>query len=109
MNRHEQSPEAEVAWEADETAAAAAEAAAIGGHAVYPGVTPEQRPLVEAGEGVAEGFELAESDLVRDAEADPDRDLGRLVRGFPAETAPGSARLRDGEADHARSSETADW
>lgn len=54
--------------EAQETAAAAREAAAIGGHVSYDGEDPAQRPLIEAGEGVAEGFELAEQELIEAAE-----------------------------------------
>jgi hypothetical protein len=42
-------------------------------------VDPAQRPLTEAGEGVAEGFELAEEELIEPAQhdgtgADPPRD-----------------------------------
>lgn len=62
--------------EAAEEAAAAAEAANIGGTpADYPSeedsLTPAeqaQRPLEEAGEGYAEGQELAEADLIENAE-----------------------------------------
>lgn len=55
---------------ADEEAdAAAAEAARIGGPAPdgYGG-DPAQRPVVEGGEGEAEGFELAEEELIDRAE-----------------------------------------
>lgn len=54
---------------ADEEAdAAAAEAARIGGPAPDDGVEdPARRPLVEAGEGEAEGFELAEEQLIENA------------------------------------------
>lgn len=69
---------------ADEEAdAAAAEAAEIGGPAPDdPVEDPAERPLVEAGEGEAEGFELAEAELVDNAEHGdekrfPDRDAGR--------------------------------
>lgn len=65
----------------EETDAAAAEAAGIGGPAPDDelSVAPEQRPLVEGGEGEAEGFELAEEELVDIAEHGdqhrfPDRD-----------------------------------
>jgi hypothetical protein len=54
--------------EAQEIAAAAREAAAIGGHVSYDAEDPAQRPLIEAGEGVAEGFELAEQELIEAAE-----------------------------------------
>ena len=52
----------------EEADAAAAEAARIGGPAPNDGVEdPAQRPLVEAGEGEAEGFELAEEQLIDNA------------------------------------------
>ncbi len=47
----------------EETEAAAAEAADIGGEAAKDSDDPAQQPLIEAGEGEAEGFELAERDL----------------------------------------------
>jgi hypothetical protein len=58
--------------------------------------------LVEAGEGVAEGFELAEEDLISAAEtgeagADPGWDA------FTTESEPSSGEY--GEADHEDSSE----
>jgi len=66
---------------ADEEAdAAAAEAAEIGGPAPDDHVDdPAQRPLAEAGEGEAEGFELAEEELIDNTEHGdekrfPDRD-----------------------------------
>jgi hypothetical protein len=49
----------------EEAEAAAAEAAKIGGPAPdYSVDDPAQRPLSEAGEGEAEGFELAEEELI---------------------------------------------
>lgn len=62
--------------EAEEEAAAAREAAAIGGRAGDEDLDPALRPLVEGGEGEAEGFELAEEDLIEaaqhgDSTADP--------------------------------------
>lgn len=49
---------------ADEEAdAAAAEAAHIGGDVPHDTDDPAEQPLIEGGEGVAEGFELAEEDL----------------------------------------------
>jgi len=77
-------PEEELDPIAEEEAdAAAAEAAEIGGPVpVEPGVDPAERPLIEGGEGEAEGFELAEAELVDNAEHGdekrfPDRDAGR--------------------------------
>ena len=51
----------------EEAAAAAAEAAAIGGPVPDGDFDPAERPLVEAGQGVAEGFEQAEDELIRQA------------------------------------------
>jgi hypothetical protein len=52
----------------EEAEAAAAEAAEIGGPAPDDPVDdPAERPLVEAGEGEAEGFELAEAELIDNA------------------------------------------
>jgi len=67
----------------EEADAAAAEAAEIGGPAPDDQVDdPAQRPLVEGGEGEAEGFELAEAELVENAEHGdekrfPDGDVGQ--------------------------------
>ena len=51
----------------EEAEAAAAEAARIGGPPPDEGVDPAQRPLIESGEGEAEGFELAEEELIDNA------------------------------------------
>jgi len=77
----------------EEAEAAAAEAAEIGGPAPDDLVEdPAQRPLVEGGEGEAEGFELAEEELIDNAahgdqKRFPDRDAGRPEE--PTETAYG--------------------
>ena len=76
--------------------AAAEEAAEIGGPDPESGVDPAQRPVVEGGEGWAEGFEEAEAELERNAShedrgADPIRDAGK------DEEDAGSTY---GEADH---------
>jgi len=47
----------------EEAEAAAAEAGSIGGEAAKDSEDPAEQPLIEAGEGEAEGFELAERDL----------------------------------------------
>jgi hypothetical protein len=51
-----------------EEEAAAAEAAAIGGDPGDDRHPPAERPLAEAGEGYAEGFEEAEEELIERAE-----------------------------------------
>lgn len=79
----------------EEADAAAAEAAEIGGPAPDdPVVDPAERPLVEAGEGESEGFELAEAELIDNAEHGdqkrfPNRDAGRPEE--PTDTAFGEA------------------
>lgn len=53
----------------EEAEAAAAEAARIGGPTPDDNVDdPAQRPVIEGGEGEAEGFELAEEELIDNAE-----------------------------------------
>lgn len=59
-NREEREEEALAEEEAE---AAAEEAARIGGEAAKDSEDPAEQPLIEAGEGEAEGFELAERDL----------------------------------------------
>lgn len=77
---------------ADEEAdAAAAEAARIGGPAPDDGVDdPAERPLVEAGEGEAEGFELAEEELIDNAEHGDEK-------RFPGRDAPPPEEPSDAE------------
>lgn len=79
----------------EEAEAAAAEAARIGGPRPDDGVEdPAQRPLVEGGEGEAEGFELAEEELIDNASHGdqknfPDRDAPPPEE--PSEAAYGEA------------------
>jgi hypothetical protein len=83
---------------------AAAEARAIGGSGPAVGgvddepVDEARRPVYEAGGGEAEGFELAEHDLIRnashdDGEAFPERD------GFTPEVESDRSPAEYGEAD----------
>ena len=62
---------------AEAEAAAAEEAARIGGRAPDD-VDPAERPRRESGEGVAEGFELAEQALVDHAEHTAGEGMPRL-------------------------------
>jgi hypothetical protein len=66
MNEHdEQGPERnEERLIEEEAEAAAAEAGEIGGAVPKDTDDPAQQPLIEGGEGEAEGFELAEKQLV---------------------------------------------
>jgi hypothetical protein len=72
MEDHERAPDQELVDDQElveaEEQAAAAEAASIGGAGGAEEVEDEaERPLAEAGEGEAEGFELAEHDLIENA------------------------------------------
>ena len=81
--------------------AAAKEAGRIGGRIDYEDVDEAHRPLTEGGEGVSEGYELAEEDHRRNAEHDDGE-------GNPLRDAPGTEPDRDGqtygEADHVHAS-----
>ena len=88
----------------EEAAAAAAEAAEIGGHTATEGLPEAERPLAEGGEGEAEGFELAEQQLIEsashgDSTGHPSGD------GFPAEEAASENLASYGEADEEHVSE----
>ena len=84
---------------------AAAEARAIGGFGPdVGGVDPEEpidpamRPVYEAGGGEAEGFELAERDLVRNASHDDGEGFPELD-GFTPEAESDRSPAEYGEAD----------
>jgi hypothetical protein len=82
---------------ARETEMAAAEAAKIGGDAPRDTADPARRPLIESGEGEAEGFELAERRL-EDIATHGDQ------RSFPANDIPKpeeAENVERGEADSA--------
>ena len=67
-------------------------------------VPPEMIPVIEAGGGVAEGFELSEQELVRHAEDAPLDATRRVMRdALPVEAEPDRAIYA--EADHEHSSE----
>lgn len=85
--------------EQEEIDAAAAEARRIGGTAGDEDLDPAERPLAEAGEGVAEGFEEAEDDLI-DHASHGDLHSGRVpyYDREKVEEEPGNAEY--GEADH---------
>ena len=89
----------------DEEEAAGSEAGRIGGTGGADEVTDEaQRPLAESGEGEAEGFELAEHDLIENA-----GDMGGpdpSDEAFTPEEERSGAEY--GESDHVESSETDD-
>jgi len=91
-------PEEEARIAAEE-AEAAKEAAGIGGEVPKESDDPARQPLIEAGEGEAEGFELAEKQLEDNAthgnqRGFPERDLrvpeerGEVEYGEPDEPIP---------------------
>ncbi len=75
---------------AEEEAEAAQEAAKIGGQVRPESDDPAQKPLAEAGQGEAEGFELAERELEENATHGDSR-------GFPEEDMPGPEEPTDVE------------
>ena len=106
MTHDRSNPQERLAWEEKQVDAAGYSAGAIGGWAGDEDIDPAQRPLQEAGEGEAEGFELAEADLIEAAETglnwvDP------VQAAFPAESEDGPGATY-GEADHELSSELVD-
>lgn len=93
----------------EEAEAAACEAAEIGGRVPSEqGLDPAQRPLIESGEGVAEGFELAEEDLIEHA-SHGDQQSARPAYHL-RDDREDEADEESAEADGFRSSETdAGW
>src|SRR5579862_7690204 len=93
----------------EEADKAAAEAARIGGQ---PSSEPAsdgspdeaERPLVEAGQGEAEGFEQAEQDLIEHASHGDQHAARQAIEDAPEERDHVAAQ-EAGEADHERSSE----
>ncbi len=88
----------------EETEAAAAEAGEIGGHTNTEGLPEAERPLAEGGEGEAEGFELAEEQLIESA-SHGDASGHPLGDRFPAEDASSENLASYGEADDEHVSE----
>ena len=87
-----------------EEAAAAREAGGIGGRTPeYEGeeggeATEEERALIEGGEGVEEGFEIAEEDL-RETASHGENRYDPNAAGFGDEESAGDADAVAGEAD----------
>jgi hypothetical protein len=99
-------------FEHEQEDAAAEEAAAIGGKVNYDPpageeeLDPAQAPLIEAGEGESEGFELAEQELEEHASHGDMHAARRVLEDAPGEEDEPSAV--SGEADAERSSERPD-
>lgn len=96
--------------EREQEEAAAAEAAAIGGQvssepAPVEGELDEaQRPLAEAGQGEAEGFEQAERELVERASHSDQHAARQSIEDAP-QRAEDARAAESGEADAERSTE----
>ncbi len=67
-------------------------------------IPPEMVPVVQAGGGVAEGFELSEQELIEHAENAPPDATRRVIRDAPGVEAEPDRGVY-GEADHEYSSE----
>jgi hypothetical protein len=99
--------------EREQEEAAAAEAAAIGGRPSSEPLPADgqpdeaQRPLVEAGQGEAEGFELAEQDLIEHASHGDQHAARRAIEDAPEDSEDVRA-ASGGEPDRERSSERED-
>src|SRR5947209_1225004 len=94
----------------EEADAAAAEAARIGGStsseppAAGDAVDEAQRPLVEAGQGEAEGFEQSERELIEHSSHGDQHAARRAIEDAPSNADDGRAAA-PGDADHEHSSE----
>jgi hypothetical protein len=95
-------------WEEEEVDEAAAEARGIGGVAGDEDLDPAERPLAESGEGEAEGFELAEEELVEHASHGDQQSAHAIYHDRGEEEDPRAADQVDAEADEERSSERED-
>jgi hypothetical protein len=89
--------------EAAQAAAAAREAAEIGGPDPDPGIDPAERPVAEGGGGVAEGFEESERAL-RERASHEERG-GDLSTDADPRSESAEATSEYGEADDALSQE----
>jgi hypothetical protein len=94
-------------YEQEQADAAAAEAAGIGGPGGGEQSDPAQRPVIEGGGGVSEGFEEAERALIEHASHGDQQSAHAILhdRGLPEEQ---STMREDSESDHERSSELGD-
>ena len=96
----------------DEAERAAAEAARIGGSPSSDGrrqneIDEAQRPLEEAGQGEAEGFEQAEQELAEHASHGDQHAARRAIEDAPLDSDDARA-AGNAEADYERSSERDD-
>ena len=102
-------------FEREQEDEAAAEAAAIGGRVssespteYEQGLGEAERPLVEAGEGESEGFELAEAELEEHASHGDVHSAGRILEDAGLLDEDESATERGGDAGEADQESPAD-
>ncbi|HEX4806510.1 MAG TPA: hypothetical protein VFU94_11480 [Conexibacter sp.] len=93
-------------YEQEQTDAAAAEAARIGGVAGDEELDPAMRPVIEGGGGEAEGFEEAEDALVEHASHGDQQSAHAILHDQGRDEQAGTAD--DADADHERTSERGD-
>ena len=109
MTTNEETPQDPLVRQEED--AAAAEAGSIGGRAPEyedeegDPVDEEERPLIEGGEGVGEGFETAESDL-REAATHGENRYDPSTQDFGDEESAGDADVVSGEPDEIDVTET---
>ncbi len=94
-------------FEREQEEAAAAQAGRIGGS---PGanpyvedgerVDPAQIPLMESGEGEAEGFEQSEEALIENASHGDSHSAGRILEDAPGPESARGAAAGDGDSAH---------
>lgn len=102
-------------YEHEQEEAAAAEAGSIGGRSSSepPGTDadefdPAQAPLIEAGEGEAEGFELAEQELIEHASHGDEHAARRAIEDASSFEEENDRVTPGGEADEEHTSEGPD-
>jgi hypothetical protein len=94
----------------EEEQAAADEAARIGGRVPEEeGLDPSQRALVESGEGVAEGFELAEEDLIEHASHGDEQSARPAYHHRDDREEEGEEESGEADSIHSSESEQSDW
>ena len=102
-------------FEREQEEEAAAEAARIGGD---PGegryyedgeeVDPAHAPLMEAGEGEAEGFEQSEEALIEHASHGDQHAAGRILEDAPAEEEARGGEAGEADGEHASQGDASD-
>ena len=85
---------------------AAEEAAAIGGQVSYDPpageeeLDPAQAPLVEAGEGESEGFELTEQELIQHASHGDEQTPARIIYDAVSDEEPDPGVYGEADEEH---------